>query len=85
LDNELKQLDCEIQEQERLINVLTLQLKDLKTKKKKLIEFNCEHIYKLTGFCKAIDDKMMTEVRCSKCNKTAYYEGILIHEVCNVK
>jgi hypothetical protein len=81
VDNEyLKEIDSEIQEKENLIYTLTSQLNDLKSTRKKLIETNCEHVYKSDGYC-MMDKEPKTQMRCIKCGKIAYYEGIFIHEV----
>lgn len=86
-NNELKEIDSEIQEQENLINTLTLQLNNLKSKRKNLIESNCEHVYKSNGYCMIVDKEPKTEMKCIKCGKKAYHKGIFVYEVkeCEIK
>jgi uncharacterized coiled-coil protein SlyX len=80
-DEELKEINFEITEKEKLIETLNKQLKDLNIKKKILIETNCEHVYKSNGYGIIIDGDSKTIMKCIKCGKIAHYDGIFVHEL----
>jgi hypothetical protein len=80
-DEELKEVNSEITEKEKIIETLNKQLKDLNIRKKILIETNCEHVYKSNGYGIMIGGECKIVMKCIKCGKMAHYDGLLIHEV----